>query len=122
MTTEPKHNPALSAESAHSGLQHCIFIKEHTHLIRVNYHEILYLCSSHVYVNIVTHNKEYIVRSSLADYLTRMDPEVFMRVHRSHAVNLHHITKITPSSVWLGNKELSLAAPYRDALLNRIRY
>lgn len=103
-------------------LLNCIFIKEDSHLIRVKYDEILFISSSHVYIQITTKSRQYIVRSSLTDYLLKLNSPLFMRIHRSHAVNLEYVEKITSSSVWVGAVELALSSQYRDELLNRIRY
>lgn len=117
-----KRNGNAAAMAEHHILDHCIFIKEDATLVRVRYDEILYLYSSHVYVQVVTQFKTYIVRSSLTDYLTKLNSPVFMRIHRSHAVNLEHVQKITSSSVWVGAVELALSSQYRDELLSRIRH
>jgi DNA-binding LytR/AlgR family response regulator len=122
MTEETSFSHSPSGNSRQNPFGDCIFIKENAHLVKVLYNDILYISSSHVYVNVITRSKEYMVRASLADYLTRFDPAVFMRVHRSHAVNLHHLTKITASSVWVNGKELALSAQYREELLSLIRY
>jgi DNA-binding LytR/AlgR family response regulator len=39
---------------------------------------------------------DYLLRSTLADFLEQLDPARFARVHRSHAVNLDHIAEIEP--------------------------
>lgn len=101
-------------------LQDCIFIKEGSSLVKVKYNEVLFLMSSHIYVHVNTLKKEFIVRASLTEYLTHFDQNLFMRVHRSYAVNIEFIEKITASSVWVGNKEIPLAQQYREELLNRI--
>ena len=39
---------------------------------------------------------DYLLRATLADFLTQLDPARFVRVHRSYAVNLDRIAEIEP--------------------------
>jgi two-component system LytT family response regulator len=45
--------------------------------------------------------KEYIVSSTIADLEEQLDPEVFVRIHRSTLVNVKHIKEI---QMWFGGK------------------
>lgn len=38
----------------------------------------------------------------------------FVRIHRSFLVNRLHITKATPTKVWIGSKQLEISRKYRD--------
>ena len=40
---------------------------------------------------------ESVLRSTLADFLTQLDPARFVRVHRSYAVNLERVVEIEPT-------------------------
>ena len=51
------------------------------------------------YVTTVTDEGVFDIRSTLKDLLARLDPSVFVRVHRSHAVNLDRVAEIHP---WFG--------------------
>jgi two-component system LytT family response regulator len=48
-----------------------------------------------------TAGKEYIVSSTIAELEEQLDPETFIRVHRSTLVNVNHIREI---QVWFGGK------------------
>lgn len=101
-------------------LKDCIFIKEGASLVKVKYDEVKYLMSSHIYVHVVTVDKEFIVRASLKEYINRFDPELFIRIHRSYAVNVQFIETITSTEVGIKGKSLPFAKQYRDELFNRI--
>ena len=49
------------------------------------------------YVGLRVHGHDYLLRSTLNDFLERLDPTQFVRVHRSHAVNLDRIAEIEPT-------------------------
>ena len=48
------------------------------------------------YVNLRVRGREYPLRSTLAALESRLDPGRFLRVHRSHMVNLDHVASIEP--------------------------
>ena len=78
-------------------------------------------------MDLVTDHRSYRVRSSFKELLSRLDPTVFVRVHRSHAVNLDRIDEIQP---WFGGdyvvcmdngEEVRLTRRYRDEVLQAVR-
>ncbi|RSZ36179.1 LytTR family transcriptional regulator [Variovorax sp. 553] len=48
------------------------------------------------YVGLHVNGHDYLLRATLTDFLTQLDPALFVRVHRSHAVNLGRIREIEP--------------------------
>lgn len=48
------------------------------------------------YVGLRVNGHDYLLRSTLSDLLAQLDPARFVRVHRSHAVNLDRIAEIEP--------------------------
>jgi hypothetical protein len=74
------------------------------------------------YVGIHVNGHDYLLRSTLADFLGQLDPARFVQVHRSFAVNLDRIAEIEPldsGDARLRMKDGSQVAcsrRYRDAL------
>lgn len=48
------------------------------------------------YVGLRVNGHDYLLRATLTDFLQQLDPAHFVRVHRSHAVNLNHVAEIEP--------------------------
>lgn len=48
------------------------------------------------YVGLHVNGHDYLLRSTLADFLEQLDPTRFARVHRSYAVNLDRVAEIEP--------------------------
>ena len=46
------------------------------------------------YAEIVTAEKSYLSGSCLGDLVERLDPSVFVRVHRSHIINVGHLAEV----------------------------
>ncbi|MBX3585240.1 MAG: LytTR family transcriptional regulator [Ramlibacter sp.] len=49
------------------------------------------------YVALHVHGHDYLLRSTLSDFMAQLDPARFARVHRSHVVNLDRIAEIEPT-------------------------
>lgn len=77
------------------------------------------------YVGIHVNGHDYLLRSTLADFLGQLDPARFVQVHRSFAVNLDRVAEIEPldsGDARLRMKDGSQVAcsrRYRDALGRR---
>jgi len=97
-----------------------IFIKEGTQFHKVPFDDILYLESDHVYVNVYTGRKKYLVRTSLQQYLDELDTQTFVRIHRGYIVNKNKIDSIAPAQVTIAGKALPISKKYRDDLLKQL--
>lgn len=58
--------------------------------------DIAWLQAEANYVGLHVNGHDYLLRSTLTDFLTQLDPTRFVRVHRSYAVNLDAIAEIEP--------------------------
>ena len=58
--------------------------------------DIAWLQAEANYVGLHVNGHDYLLRSTLTDFLTQLDPARFVRVHRSYAVNLDAIAAIEP--------------------------
>jgi len=82
--------------------------------------EIQWLESSGNYVKVCLDRTAFIARQTLSGVQSQLDPAVFVRVHRSHIVNIHEITQATPISkgdhvlLLKSGVELRLSRAYRD--------
>ncbi len=48
------------------------------------------------YVGLHVNGHDYLLRATLTDFLAQLDPALFVRVHRSHAVNVSRVKEIEP--------------------------
>ena len=74
------------------------------------------------YVGLHVRGHDYLLRSTLADFLEQLDPARFARVHRSYAVNLDHVAEIEPLDTgdarlrMKDGSQVPCSRRYRDAL------
>lgn len=85
--------------------------------------EVGYLEADGNYVRVHAGSEVHLVRSTLSGLLERLDPGVFVRIHRSTVVNLDRVREIRPwfagryVAVLEGGERLRVSRTYRDALL-----
>jgi DNA-binding LytR/AlgR family response regulator len=74
------------------------------------------------YVGLHVNGHDYLLRSTLTDFLGQLDPARFVRVHRSYAVNLDRIAEIEPQESgdarlkMKGGGQVPCSRRYREAL------
>jgi hypothetical protein len=74
------------------------------------------------YVGLHVNGHDYLLRSTLGDFLQQLDPARFVRVHRSYAVNLDRIAEIEPLEAgdarlrMKDGSEVPCSRTYREAL------
>ena len=76
-----------------------IFIKADGKFIRLSYQDILYIESMGDYVKYFTMAKHYLTHSTLKAVEEKMNPNQFMKVHRSYIVNMSKIKDIQDNSI-----------------------
>lgn len=76
--------------------------------IRLYESDILYVESFLHYIVIHTKDKEYRIKESISAFEEKLSGD-FYRIHRSYVVSLKHITRISRTSVNIGNLELPLS-------------
>lgn len=121
------HNSSLNknerqeTDTANYILNDSIFIKEGSSFHKVKFSDILYLESEHVYVQVYTPEKKFLVRTSMQQYLTHFAERKFVRIHRSYVVNLEQVQTITADHVIIRGIELPIGKTYQEELMNRLR-
>ncbi|SOE22607.1 DNA-binding response regulator, LytR/AlgR family [Spirosomataceae bacterium TFI 002] len=98
-----------------------IFVKDNNFFVRIRVADIIYLESSHVYVNIYLVNTKYVVRNSLSQLLELINSTMIQRVHRSYAVNFDHVSAINSDHIILNEHTIPLSKSYRDEILQKIK-
>ena len=77
-------------------------------IVKLYESDILYAESYLHYVTIHTKDKEYKIKENISVFESKLSDD-FYRIHRSYLVSLKHITRISRTSVNVGNTELPLS-------------
>lgn len=108
--------PATAARPDH------IFVKNDTAFERILLKDILYLHADRAYCNIVTEQKTYVQAVSMNHVFDQISSSDFIRIHRSHVVNVHKVTAIEGNMVKVGNHTLEMSKSMRDELIGRLTF
>ncbi|MFC7445883.1 MULTISPECIES: LytR/AlgR family response regulator transcription factor [Mesoflavibacter] len=112
-----KDSPSIKNKAENKG---SLFVKEKGMFIKLNFEDILYIKSDHVYVEIILYNaKKHVIRISLNDIIHKL-PDNFIRVHRGYIVNYNHLEKIQTNMLVINGLEIPLGKKYKENLLQKI--
>lgn len=101
-------------------IRNALFIKQGKVFVRLNFSEILFLKSDHVYIEIaMISGEKYTVRGSLNDYIDKLN-ETFFRAHRSYIINLAYLTELRQASISMGTEEIPIGRNQREEIFTRL--
>ena len=80
------------------GLLDRILVKSNGHFVFLKAEEIDWIEAQGNYVRLHTRHKEYLVRRTIIELESRLNPKVFFRIHRSTIVNIDRIRELQPVS------------------------
>ncbi len=101
-------------------LSNHLYIKANSKLIRLNDDEVLYIEAKGDYALFKTPEKGYVVHSTIKNVAEKMDPQKFLKVHRSYIVNLDKIKDIEDSSILIEDKVIPVSRQNKPDLMKRI--
>ena len=87
---------ALLENSIYEGYQHRIVVKDNGLIRIIPAQEIFYIEANDDYIKIVTDNGSYLKKSTLSHIEQTLDPQQFVRVHRSYLVPVTQLMRIEP--------------------------
>lgn len=97
-----------------------IFIKNDNSFVRILLKDILFLHADRSYCNIVTEEKTYVQSVSMNHVYEQINNKDFIRIHRSHVVNINKVTAIEGNLVKVGDHTLEMSKSMRDELIGRL--
>jgi len=80
--------------AAAAGPLRWITVQNGRELRLVTVDDICYFRADHKYVSVVTGDSESLINKSLKELMVRLDPEIFLQVHRGTVVNLNAVRSI----------------------------
>lgn len=101
-------------------LSNHLYIKANSKLIRINDDDILYIEAKGDYALFKTPDKGYIVHSTMSNVSEKMNPQKFLKVHRSYIVNLDKIKDIEDSSILIEDQVIPVSRQHKQNLMDRI--
>ncbi len=100
--------------------QNHMFIKSDGKLIRLSNEDILYIESMGDYVKFVTPAKKYITHNTIKNLETKVNPQVFMKVHRSYIVNYTKIDDIQENVLFIKGNMIPISKAHKSGVMQKI--
>jgi two-component system, LytTR family, response regulator len=97
-----------------------IFIKSDSKMIKINLADIFFIEGLKDYLSIQTTTEKLITLQNLKTFEQHLNPQQFMRVHKSYIVSLNKIDTIERNRIFIGEHVIPVGDTYRDAFLKRI--
>jgi DNA-binding LytR/AlgR family response regulator len=98
-----------------------MFVRDGYVFRKIFFNELLYLESDANYVTLhLKSQKKVMVRSTLNDFITQLDPKTFIRIHRSYSVNVHLVDDIFPSELSISGIKIPIGKSYREELFHAL--
>lgn len=99
-----------------------LFIKADYFAHKIVFSEILLIESFADYLDIHLENQTKIrTRMSMKSMMEKLNPNLFIRVHRSYIVPLDRIEKVQKSSLYISGKEIPIGNNYKEEFLSKFR-
>ena len=98
----------------------CLFVKVNSKLIRVDVDTILYIEAKGDYALVVTERKGYIINSVFKNIERKLDPNGFIRVHRSYIVNIRKVVDIEENNLLIGEKVIPISRGQKAKLISKL--
>ena len=108
--------PSASNISANQSL----FIKTDGDFVRLDIDNLVHISSDGNFLNINMVNTRYYILGSLHSWLEKLPREKFMRVQKSHIVNLNHIEKISGNRITTVRGPVPIGRAYKDSVLKKV--
>ncbi len=93
-----------------------ILVKESDKVIMINTGDIYWIEAMEDYVNLHTKSKEYLFNQSLSTLETKLEPDLFIRVHRSYIINLEAVKEL---QTWSNNRLKCILVDGNEIILSR---
>ncbi|WP_409024974.1 LytR/AlgR family response regulator transcription factor [Jiulongibacter sediminis] len=82
--------------------------------------DILWLKAEGNYVEIHMAERKELIRSSLGQFIEKINRKNFFRTHKSYAVNLEYLTRVEPTEVFILDTAIPISKTFSEDLMKRI--
>ena len=122
--TPPELTSNLNKRSSREGASYStrLVFKSRGRIVFLPVSDIRWIGAEENYVRVCTDTENHLLRETMAHIEERLDPEMFLRVHRSSIVNLQHVKEVRNelngdcTVVMVGGQKLAMSRGYRSRI------
>jgi two-component system LytT family response regulator len=112
---------AASPPKKTPGPDKSVLIKSGTKFYQTRWGDIRYVKGAGNYVTFVTKNREILSLMTMQNAADLLPGVIFVRIHKSYIVNIHHLDVVEESEVRIGETKIPIGDAYRADFLRAIR-
>jgi two-component system LytT family response regulator len=125
-TERARSKPAAATHNAKSYTNRLVF-RSKGRILFLPVSEIRWVCAEENYVRICTAKETHLLRDTMMNFEAKLDPTIFMRVHRSAIVNLQYVREFRSDStegdshvVMLDGHKLPVSRGFRSRITSLV--
>ncbi|MEQ8703834.1 MAG: LytTR family DNA-binding domain-containing protein [Phaeodactylibacter sp.] len=96
------------------------YVKEDGMMVKVLMADVLWIEGMKDYIFIHTATQRHMVLSSMKAAEEKLDSEQFMRVHRSHIINLNYVDALEGNTLHIQDHRIPVSKRYRSDVLEKV--
>lgn len=97
-----------------------LFIKANSRIVRIEIKDILFVEAKGDYAVFKTKEKGYIVHTTIKNVEMKLDPSLFVKVHRSYIVNINKIVDIEENNLLIDQQVIPVSRGQKSLLMSKI--
>lgn len=97
-----------------------LFVKANGRLVRIDVNDLMYVEAKGDYALFKTDKKGYIVNSTFKNIESKLNPNQFIRVHRSYIINIKKVVDIEENNLLIGEQVIPVSRSQKPNLMNRL--
>lgn len=110
----------LEIINARKKVEERVLIIKDGHLnVKIKHHDVLWIKSDNIYLEVKTEEKTFLVRNSLDKFTEELNDSNFIRIHRSYTVNMQHIKAVNGQYIVIKDEKIPMSRSLRDELMQR---
>ena len=96
------------------------FVKCGSKYEKINFDDILYVEGMQNYITIYTQKDKYITLLNLKNLEQNLDPQSFIRVHKSYIVSINKIEGIDGNEIFIQSYRIPISRNYREQVIQQV--
>ncbi|MCH8566890.1 MAG: response regulator [Balneolales bacterium] len=108
-----------SRQTVQDGMNH-LFVKKDNQLVKIRFHDILYIEAAADYMVIFTDKERFIVHITMKALADRLPKKDFIRIHRTYTVRRDKIESVEDNSVLIGKRAIPIGGSYKEKLFQSL--
>jgi DNA-binding LytR/AlgR family response regulator len=94
---------------------HCLFVRSEYSLVKIDFSDIVYIETLDDYLKIHLQDKKTVLtKMNLKNIMSKLNPQEFIRVHRSYIIPLSRVRSVRGKTISLGNIEIPIGIKYEE--------